>query len=318
MNTIDNRRRSRGGAFAPPWSVPWAIFACLLWSTAFVGIKVGLRYVPPLTFAGVRFTLAGLILVPLCLRMRVGLGELREHWRVVIAVGLLMTVILYGAFFLAMGRVGAGQGAIVLGCSPLVNAVLAHLMMRDDRMSAGKIFAIFLGIAGVAVIAVAREPWSATGLRELSGLGLITVSVFASGLANVLVARNRGALNPVLLNSAQLLLGGLVLLAIGLSVEGIPDSLPDDEFFAALGWLACVSATGFSIWFALLRHVKVSRLNMWKFVIPVFGAILSWSLLPDESPDAWSLIGMVCVATAVVLSQRQSAKEFLGGADASG
>ena len=306
----------RGGTFAPPWSIPWAVLTCVLWSTAFVGIKVGLRHVPPLTFAGVRFTLAGLILVPICLRMRMGLKDLRAHWRLVVAVGLLMTVIVYGTFFLALKRIGGAQAAIVLGASPLVNAMMAHVLMKDDRMSMRKIFAILLGMGGVAVIAIARKPWNPAGLRELSGFGLIMVSIVASALANVLVARNRGAINAMLLNSVQLQLGGVVLLVVGLTVEGIPDRFPPGEFFAALLWLAAVSAAAFSIWFALLKHVKVSRLNMWKFVIPVFGAILSWALLPEESPDAASVVGMICVATAVVLSQRRAVRESGGGAGA--
>jgi drug/metabolite transporter (DMT)-like permease len=78
--------------------------------------------------------------------------------------------------------------------------------------------------------------------------------------------------------------------------------VPPWPYFASLGWLAFLSAAAFSIWFVLLRRpgVRVSELNLWKFLIPLCGALLSWLLLPDESPGFWPVIGMVCIASAIV------------------
>ena len=78
--------------------------------------------------------------------------------------------------------------------------------------------------------------------------------------------------------------------------------MPPVRFFIALLWLAGVSAIAFSIWFSLLKYVSVSWLNMWKFLIPIFGAALSWVLLPNESPTAITLVGMSCVTAAVLLN----------------
>lgn len=80
----------------------------------------------------------------------------------------------------------------------------------------------------------------------------------------------------------------------------------------ALDWLAIVSAAGFSIWFYWLKRVKVSQLNMWKFLIPPFGSLLSWLLVSGESPDSPTVAGMVFVAAAVLLNQLQAAWEEQG------
>ena len=61
-------------------AAPWAIGACLLWGSAFAGVKFGLRYMPPLTFAGMRFILAGLMLLPLCGPMSSFRDGLRSQW----------------------------------------------------------------------------------------------------------------------------------------------------------------------------------------------------------------------------------------------
>jgi drug/metabolite transporter (DMT)-like permease len=73
-------------------------------------------------------------------------------------------------------------------------------------------------------------------------------------------------------------------------------------------WLAFISAVAFSLWFWLLRRpgVKVSDLNLWKFIIPVSGAILSWVILPDESPNMSSIFGMAMIALSIVLFNKNS------------
>ncbi len=292
-------------------SAPWAIGACIIWSTAFPAVKIGLEWVDPLTFAGWRFILAGVLLAPFCGSPRKYLSSIRQHWRVILSVSILQTTISYGLFFMALEMVAGAKAAIVIGSSPLVCAVMAHWLMHDDRMTWSKTGAIVLGMAGVVVLAVSSKPWSgdADSVGELIGLGLMLIGMFSSGMAGIVVARYRGSIKPVMLNSAQMGLGGVMLAVIALITDGPPVAVPPAKFFIALTWLAAVSSIGFSIWFALLRHVKVSYLNMWKFLIPVFGAAFSWILLPDESPSVVTVVGMLSVAAAVLLAQLQSIRE---------
>ena len=120
---------------------PAAVLACLLWSSAFVGVKIGLRYMPPLTFAGVRFVVSGLLLAPFWVG-RGGAGrEILRNWRLVALVAGLQTVVLYGAFFVGMTMIGGAQGAILLGTYPLVAAVrgfsLVHNPVRIASLGSG-------------------------------------------------------------------------------------------------------------------------------------------------------------------------------------
>lgn len=287
----------------------WACGACLLWSTAFPAAKIALASMPPITLAGMRFTLAGMLLMPLCGSPAKLLGSVRRAWPIVLGVSLFQTFLLYGTFFAGLARVGGAQGAIVIGSAPLVAALLAHCLMHDDRMNWGKTASIVLGMAGVAVLALASNPWTPTGRGELVGIALLLAGVISSGLAGIVVSRTRGAIHPMHLNATQMLMGGLVLLACGLTTERLPAHWPTPSFFAAWTWLAVISATGFTIWFTLLQRVKVSQVNMWKFLIPAFGATLSWLILPGESPTAATVVGSVCVAAALLLSNRLNARK---------
>ncbi|MCD4688937.1 MAG: EamA family transporter, partial [Desulfuromonadaceae bacterium] len=147
---------------------------------------------------------------------------------------------------------------------------------------------------------------------EVVGIGVLLLANVAGALGNILVARHKAELDPVFLNSAQLFIGGLGLLLLSLLLEVQPSQPLPWSYYAALGWLAFLSAAAFSIWFVLLRRpgVRVSELNLWKFLIPVCGALFSWLLLPEEGPSLWPVLGMLCIAAAIVSFNLSGLRRF--------
>lgn len=290
-----------------------AVTACLLWSTAFVGVKVGLRYTGPFAFAGQRFMLSGVLLLPFWWRRRPSCAAVLEHGGLLLTVALFQTFLLYGLFYFGMTLVPGALAAMVIGASPLVTAVLAHFCMAGDRLTPVKVAGLLLGLSGVAALSVSRQPWgSAAGLAELTGIGVLLLANVAGALGNILVARHKAELDSVFLNSAQIFVGGLGLWLLSLGLEAPAAAHLPWTYFAALGWLAFLSAAAFSIWFILLRRpgVRVSELNLWKFLIPVCGALLSWLLLPEEGPSLWPVIGMLCIAAAIVIFNLPGLQRF--------
>lgn len=279
-----------------------AIFACLLWSTAFVGVKIGLQYSTPLFFAGIRFVISGLLILPFAGPFLEILQSVRQHYRVIIKVALLQTVIVYTLFYTGMTLIAGSLAAIIIGASPLISAIVAHYTMHDDRMTVFKTISLLIGMTGVIIIALSRQPWQAAGLREFIGVLILVLSSFSGAFANVTVARDSQTLPPLVLTSVQIFIGGVILLVISVLVEGVPVFNYPPAYYSALLWLSMVSAVGFSIWFSLLKKpgVKVSSLNLWKFIIPVFGALIAWIILPDEQPEPWAIMGMVFVAFSIL------------------
>ena len=284
-----------------------AITACTLWATAFPGVKIGLEYMAPFTLAGIRFVIAGLMQVPFCSESPLRL--IRRAPRDVLLVSLFNTFILYALFFQGLQLMRGAQAAIVCGASPLVAGLLAHRLMPDDRMHRRKAFALMFGLAGVILIAVGTRPWAPVGRNEFLGMCILFGSTFTSAFGNVLVAKNRQGLPPITLNATQMMLGGLGLFGLGLMVEGRPNFDLPLQFYGVLVYLSFLSAAAFGLWFLLLQHEKVSILNGWKFLVPVLGALLSWILLPEESPDFISIGGMILVALGVILMQWQRRKD---------
>jgi drug/metabolite transporter (DMT)-like permease len=284
-------------------TILWAIIACLLWSTAYAGIKIGLQYDSPFHFAGVRFIISGLVILPFTVRPAVYIQQVMEHWRVIAWVTVLQFLINYSLFYHGLNLVPGALGAVVYGAQPLIIAVVAAIINKDDKLTKKKIITIIFGISGVIFISVGRQAFKlGTGI-ELLGIAMIMVGNIATAGSNVVISLKSKNLNPFVLSSASLFTGGLILYLISIPVEGNPKGPFPGEYWLALFWLSFMAASAFSIWFKLLQRpgVKVSELNLWKFITPCTGAILSWILIPDEHPEWLTISGIIIITASLIM-----------------
>ncbi|MDX9947976.1 MAG: DMT family transporter [Bacteroidales bacterium] len=281
----------------------WAVIACLLWSTAYAGIKLGLQYDTPLHFAGVRFIISGLMLLPFTVKPATYLRMIRENYKLVLSVMVLQTLMNYSLFYLGMDLVPGALGAVIVGSQPLVTAVVAAMMHDEERLTRSKIITIIFGISGVILISAGRQAFRIGTAMEFLGVVLILGANIATAVSNVIVSLKSRGMNPIVLSSFSLGVGGVILYLVSIPVEGTVRDYRPFLYWADLAWLSFMSAFAFSLWFKLLQRpgVKVSELNLWKFIIPVVGAILSWLLVPGEHPEMLTIAGMVVITLSLIL-----------------
>lgn len=281
----------------------WAIIACLLWSTAYAGIKLGLEFDTPFHFAGIRFIISGLMILPFTVRPSVYLAMIRNNWKVVAWVTTLQIVINYSLFYQGLNLVPGALGAVIYGAQPLIIALVAAVLHKDDKLTKKKIITIVFGISGVIFISVGRQAFKfGTGLEILGVFMLLTGNV-ATAASNVIISLKSKAINPFVLSSSSLFLGGVILYLISIPVETKPLGTLPLRYWMILLWLSFMAASAFSIWYKLLQRpgVKVSELNFWKFINPVTGAVLSWLLIPGEKPEWLTITGMVIITASLVI-----------------
>ena len=295
-------------------TIIWAIIACLLWSTAYAGIKLGLQYDKPFHFAGLRFIISGLMILPFTVKPAVYIKMVREEWKLVAWVTILQGLIYYSFFYQGLNLVPGALGAVIIGSQPLVTAVVASKMNDDDKLTRKKITTIIFGISGVILISLGRQAFKFGTAIELLGVLMILVANIAAATSNVLISLRSKGINPFVLSSSSLFTGGVILYLVSLPVEGHPPGPLPLNYWLILLWLSFMAASAFSIWYKLLQRpgVKVSELNLWKFIIPVVGAILSWLLVPNENPEWLTISGMIIITISLVMfykNKRESVSE---------
>lgn len=289
-----------------------AIVACFLWSTAFAGVKIGLRYMSPLQFAGIRFFISGLLLFIVFAKPKRYFRLFKEHFGFILLIACLQTVLMYSLFYTGLNMVPGAVAAMVIGSGPLFAAIVAHFAFHNDKMNVKTTGGIFLGILGIVIINLGRQRSGIGGFKELLGVVILIGNNLVSGVYNVVVMKSKRKIPSLVLSSSSLWLGGFILFIISLPLEGYQIQEFPLEFYLSLGWLSFLSAAAFGIWFVLLKRpgVKISHLNTWKFIIPVFGAILSWILIAEEAPDAYALVGMFVVGLAMITMNHDAFMAF--------
>lgn len=283
-----------------------AVIACLLWGSAFAGAKIGFQYAPPIFLSGMRFTLAGLLLVPVMIVKKVDLSGALKHWKFMLLFAFVQTFLQYGLFFMGLNKVPAAMSAVIIGAGPLFVAIMAHLTLQNDKLTPRKVCAILLGLSGVVFISLAKGSLASGDPQFWTGVALLVTSNIIGSYTNIMVVKKKSYnIHPMALTSFANFTGGVMLFVTGLIVEKPQIGPYPAEFYGALLWLAFIPAAAFSLWYGLLNRpgVKVSELNIWKFLVPVSGAVLSWLIVPGERPDWQTVTGIVIITCALLLLQ---------------
>jgi len=282
-----------------------AISACFLWSTAFAAIKVGqMEYPYPFSFAGMRFIIAGVMLVPFWKGIRRHIPSIAANFPKILVLAVVNTFLHYGLFYISIFHLPAALTAIIIGSSPLITALFAMLFVRSEKIGMLKLLAIMMGMAGITYISLQRGAVTHDSIHP--GYIILLFGAVSCGVTgSFIVAKLKEVqpLDPVVLTSLQIFIGGIMLFVVSLFTEGAPQlSGKTWKLYSALGWLSFISAAGFSVWFIILKRpeVLVTDVNRWKFIIPLFGAIISWGFVEGESPTFAILTGMGVVVLSVI------------------
>ena len=125
---------------------------CAIWGSTWLGIKLGLRDLPPITFAGIRFALAALLLGAIVLIRRIRQPLTARDWRLLAYTGFLTITVNYALVFWGEQYISSGLAALLSATVPLFGLPLAHWYLASEPISWAKIAGILLGLVGVAIV----------------------------------------------------------------------------------------------------------------------------------------------------------------------
>jgi len=210
---------------------------CVLWGSTWLVAKWGLADLPPLRMVGVRMLVAAALLLPFALRA--GLLKLApELLRFVLVVGLLQVTIPYGLIFLGQARTPSGLAAVLFSTFPVWLVLFGRWLVPGERLTARKLGAAALGLAGVVVLQRGALSAEGGGPAVLAGGLFITAGSMVCALANALVKRRGAALHPGTTTFVQTLSAGATLLAASLLLEAGAPGAFTPRALTAIGYLA--------------------------------------------------------------------------------
>lgn len=258
----------------------WVLIFSLVWSSAFVVGKLGLRYSDPYTLLTARFLLASLLLLPFCLaRLRQGAFADRALIRDALLLGAMNNAFYLGLTFTSLRFISAELVVIVVSCAPFLTLIIAWIL-GIEKIGARSFAGIVTGFCGVLIIMLTRPVGTIAPLGlALAFLGTVS---FAAG---TVFYRNRATLHaPQQVNFWQSLVAAVLLLPVAAthaSASPITDHpLP---FAAVVVYLAVVvTIGGMWMWFFLIRRTGATTASAYHLANPVSGLLLSYLVFGTE------------------------------------
>ncbi|HXW38634.1 MAG TPA: EamA family transporter, partial [Acidimicrobiales bacterium] len=270
----------------PPW-LAWAALGTIyfVWGTTYLSIRVGVRELPPLLFAGFRFIVAGLLLYPIARRLatseartlgspsRLGL----RAWVAAAAVGILLPAGGNGTVTFAETRIASGLAAVLIATVPLWIVVFARVL-RAQPITRRAMLGLLIGIGGVAILTGGGQTSGHLGYVVLT-LGAAASWAFGSVLGHELPLPRQ----ILLAASMEMLVGGATLVILGTATGEFAhvrlSAVPTTSWVALAYLIGPGSILAYSAYGYALSHLRVTTVATYAYVNPVVALIAGIVLL---------------------------------------
>lgn len=267
----------------------------LLWSTGFIGAKLGMPFAPPFTFLLLRFVVVVAALALVAIAIGAPWPRRRGEIRRIGLVGLLIhAAYLGGVFFAISAGVPAGMTALIVGLQPLATAVVSGPYL-GERLRRRQWLGLVLGLFGVALVVVDKLAW-----REVEFLGLAGAIIALLGITLGTLYQKRHATGMHLVTGSclQFAAAGIAMLPLVLVFETQPVDWTGSFVFALL-WLSFVLSIGaMTLFHMMIRRGAAARVASLFYLTPAVTAVLAWLLFGETL--SWPAVGGLALATAGV------------------
>lgn len=290
----------------------WLAFAIIyiVWGSTFLAIRIGVREVPPLVLAAMRFTAAGLVLY-IWMIARGEPSPSARQWRAASLLAIPFFVLDYGLVFWAEQRVPSGVTAVMLATIPVFIALTEIIALRTQKLTARLALALLTGCAGVAVLMSRSVSLGGAPIDRLGAIGLIVASLSWS-VSSAFVTRLPLPPSKVMSSGVQMLTGGIFLFIAAGAFGEFRDFHPAAVSRAAWLSLAYLTVAGSIIAFTaytwLIYHESPTKVGTYAYVNPVIAVLLGY-FLAGEPLGLRTILGAACILVSVIVITTMPAKK---------
>lgn len=280
-----------------------ALFVTLLWSSSWVLIKIGLKAsLPAVTFAGLRYSLAFLCLIPFVLinptHRNTLRGFSRATWTQLALLGLMFYTLTQGAQFVSLAFLPAATLSLLFNFSPIIVALLSGIL-NNEPPSIAQWGGLVLSAIGAVVYFLPLD----IPAGQIFGLSVALVGVVVNSGSSLLgrQVNHQSGLPPIIITTVSMGIGGLILLVAGATIQGF-GQLTLMQWLIT-GWLAIVNtAVAFTLWNNTLRTLTAVESSIINSMMLPQIAILAWLFL-GEPLNLRQIIGIVLVGVGALIVQ---------------
>ncbi len=211
-------------------------------------------------------------------------------------VGVFQTGLLYGFMYIGYANV-TGMKASVLSQSGIFIVIVLAAFFLHEKVGRFQWIGLAIGIAGILVVNVNQLGDRATLFTfTMNGEGAMILAGLFGSIGSVLARIHGKNFSPMILNGWQMTFGGLMLLCVGVVMNGGLVELPSLLSIVLFVHTIVVASVGFTLWYSLLKRVEIKEIVLYRLTIPVLGSVFSAMFLAGEDFDLFLVLGLGLVA----------------------
>jgi drug/metabolite transporter (DMT)-like permease len=273
-----------------------------VWGATFFAIRIGVREMPPLLFAAIRFLTAGAILTGWMAARGEPLPN-RRQWMSIGLLAFLIFLVDYGLLFWAEQRVPSGIAAVMLAIIPAFIAVAEILLLRTQRLTARLSLALLIGICGVGVLLSRSLDLGGAAIDTRGAIALL-VGAIGWSVASVLTKKIPLPTSKAQSSGLQMLLGGVMLTITAASLgefRNFHAASISVHAWLALGYLIFFgSIIGFTAYVWLIHNESPTKVGTYAYVNPVVAVLIGY-FAGGEALGLRTILGTLCILLSVVV-----------------
>ncbi len=281
-----------------------------VWGSTFLAIRTGVREVPPLLFAAMRFFAAGVMLYGWTM-LRRERAPTAKQWISATVLGFFIFVVDYGCLFWAEQRVPSGLAAVILATIPVFMSLSEILFLRTRKLTFALSLGLLVGLAGVAVL-MSRALNLGGAPVDRAGATALILAAISWSISSVLTRKLPLPESKTVSSGAQMLAGG-VLLTAGAGALGEFRAFHAGAISLTV-WLSLAylivagSVIGYTAYLWLLHHESPTKVGTYAYVNPLVAVLVGY-FFGGEGLGSRTILGtaLILVSVVVITTMRSGA-----------
>jgi len=273
------------------------LILCLIWGSTWLAIRVGLESLTPLFSAGLRFSLASIMIFALMKLKSIPLQTDKVSVKLYLLMGFFSFVIPFGLVYWAEQFVPSGMAAVLFAVYPFWIVIFSYIIMPSEFIGFYKIFGTILGFVGIVIIF--SDSFDGDLTNYLIGMFAVVLSGIMQAWIAVSIKKFGNHLHSLSMNFIPMVIAGLSMIVIAFFTEDLSTIRMDENAILSILYLAFFgSVITFTTFYWLIKRINLVILSLIAFITPIVALILGYFIY-SEVLSTRHFIGAAIVLTGV-------------------
>ncbi|MCK9425595.1 MAG: EamA family transporter [Ignavibacteriaceae bacterium] len=283
------------------------ILICLIWGSTWFAIRLGLDSLTPLISAGLRFSIAAIVIYIIMQIRSISIQQDKISMRLYYFMGVFSFILPFGLVYWGEQFIPSGLAAVLFAVYPFFVALFTRIFIPEEKIGLIKIFGMIFGFSGIVIIF--SQNIFTIGMDYFLGMLAVLVSGLLQSTIAVSIKKYGQHLHALSMNLIPMAIAGVGMLLLGVLFEDTSSLKFDTKAIASVFYLGIIgSVVTFTAYYWLLKRINIILLSLTAFITPIIALLIGWIFL-DETLMPNQIFGSFFVLTGLLIANLSSLKQ---------